>query len=74
MKLRELLLSVVLLAFASGGVLAAEADKAKKQAEIGKAAQASLERFYEVKSELKAQVTNAPGYAVFTIYGISFLV
>jgi cytochrome c556 len=41
MKLRELLLSVVLLAFASGGVLAAEADKAKKQAEIRKATQAS---------------------------------
>ncbi len=74
MKLRELLLSVLLFSFASGGTLAADADKAKKQAEIKKAAQASLERFYKVKPELKAQVAKAPGYGIFTTYGISFLV
>lgn len=74
MTLHKLLLSVVLFAFASGGALAADADKAKKQAEIKKAAQASLDRFYKAKPELKAQVAKAPGYGIFTSYGISFLV
>jgi len=74
MKLRDLLLSVVLFSFASGGALAADADKAKKQAELQKAAQASLDRFYKAKPELKGQVAKAPGYAVFTTFGISFLV
>lgn len=73
MKLRELLLSVVLLSFLGASAFAADADKAKKQAEIQKAAQASLERFYKAKPGLKADVAKAPGYAVFTTYGISFL-
>lgn len=49
-------------------------DKAAKQAEIVKHTDAALQRFYEKKPELKAAVAKAPGYGVFTTYGISFLV
>jgi hypothetical protein len=57
----------------SGGALAAD-DKAGKQAEIRTVAQASLEKFYAAQPELRAQVAKAPGYGVFTTYGLSFLV
>ena len=33
----------------------------------------SLEKFYKFKPELKAAVAKAPGYAVFTTYGVSFI-
>lgn len=73
MKLHHLLMTGVLaLSFISGGALAA--DKAAKQAEIRKVTAASLEKFYQAKPELKEQVAKAPGYAVFTTYGLSFLV
>jgi len=74
MRLRNILLSIVLLSFVGTGALAADADKAKKQAEIKQATQAALARFYKAKPELKGQVAKAPGYGVFTTYGISFLI
>lgn len=74
MKLVNLFLSIVLLSFATAGAFAADADMAKKQAEVRKATTASLERFYKAKPELKAEVNKAPGYAVFTTYGLSLLV
>lgn len=49
-------------------------DKAAKQAEVRKAAAAALEKFYAKNPSLKAEVGKAPGYAVFTTYGVSFLV
>ena len=68
--LRILGLCVLSLGFLAGGAMAQ--DKAAKQAEVIKKTQATMERFYAKKPELKAAVANAPGYAVFTTYGISF--
>jgi len=49
-------------------------DKAAKQAEVVKSTQAAMERFYKAKPDLKAAVAKAPGYGVFTTYGVSFLI
>jgi lipid-binding SYLF domain-containing protein len=65
--------STLILAFATGNALA-ETDKAKKQAEIRKAAATSLQEFYKSQPSLEADVTKAPGYAVFTTYGLSFII
>jgi lipid-binding SYLF domain-containing protein len=74
MKLHAFLTgAVVALSLVAGGA-AAQSDKAKKQAEIDKATAAALEKFYKAKPELKAAVSKAPGYAIFTTYGVSFLV
>lgn len=74
MQLKNLFIAgSVILSFAAGGAFAQDA-KAKKQAEITKATSASMEKFYKAKPELKADVEKAPGYAVFTTYGLSFVV
>jgi lipid-binding SYLF domain-containing protein len=62
-----------MLSFASGSALAQD-EKAKKQAEVRAATQESLEKFYKADPSLQAAVQNAPGYAVFKTYGISFLI
>jgi len=49
-------------------------DKAAKQAEVMKSTQAAMERFYKARPQLKAAVAKAPGYGVFTTYGVSFLI
>ena len=73
MKLTGILTSAVLiLTLAAGNSFAA--DKASKQAEIRKVAQSSLQKFYESDPSLKPRVESAPGYGVFTTYGLSFLI
>lgn len=73
MKISRILgIGALMLSFAAGGAFAA--DKAAKQAEIMKNTNAALEKFYTAKPELKAAVAKAPGYAVFTTYGLSFIV
>jgi lipid-binding SYLF domain-containing protein len=73
MKLQRLLgFGVLSLALLTGSAFAQ--DKAAKQAEVVKKTQASMERFYKAKPELKAAVGKAPGYGIFTTYGVSFLV
>jgi lipid-binding SYLF domain-containing protein len=62
-----------MLSLAAGNALAQD-EKANKQAEIRKVTQISLQRFYKAKPELKGAVEKAPGYAVFTTYGLSFLI
>ena len=75
MKLHEWLVAgTLMLSFAAGSAIAADADKAKKQAEIRKAAQATLSRFYKANPKLKSEVDKSPGYGVFTTYGLSFIV
>jgi lipid-binding SYLF domain-containing protein len=73
MKAFKLFLQALLvLALAAGTAMAQ--DKAKKQAEIQKGVNTALEKFYKAKPELKGEVAKAPGYAVFTTYGLSFLI
>jgi len=72
--LKSVILGVTLLAVSAAGALAADADKAKKQAEIQKMAQAALPEFYKAQASLKAEVEKAPGYAVFSTFGLSFIV
>ena len=64
---------VATLAFVATSAIA-QSDKAKKQAEVLKAAETSLNDFYKADPKTKAEVEKAPGYAVFTTYGLSFLV
>jgi lipid-binding SYLF domain-containing protein len=73
MKLYTLLGATLLSLSLLGGPALAQ-DKAAKQAEIVKHTDVALQRFYAKKPELKAAVAKAPGYGVFTTYGISFLV
>jgi lipid-binding SYLF domain-containing protein len=73
MKMLRLLTGAVLVLSLASGTALAQTEKAKKQAEIRKVAQSSLERFYKAEPKLKAEVGKAPGYAVFTSYGFSFL-
>jgi len=49
-----------------------QADKAAKQSEVKAKAMQALEDFYKADPKLKAEVGKAPGYAVFTTFGLSF--
>jgi len=68
--LKWLATAATLTAFGLSSAMAA--DKAK-QDEVLKAAQTTLADFYKAEPKIKAEVEKAPGYAVFTTYGISFL-
>ena len=73
MKLGNLFTAAsIILSLAAGNALGQD-DKAKKQAEIKKVTQATLQKFYKAKPELKGDVEKAPGYAVFTTFGLSFV-
>jgi lipid-binding SYLF domain-containing protein len=50
------------------------ATKAEKQAESLKATAAALERFKAKQPDLKETLAKVPGYAVFTTYGVSFII
>jgi len=65
--------SSLILAFATGGAFA-DSDKDSKRAEIRKAAAAALQEFYKNQPSLEADVAKAPGYALFTTYGLSFII
>lgn len=50
----------------------AQGDKGAKQSEIRQKAMQTLQDFYKAEPKLKDAVAMAPGYAVFTTYGLSF--
>ena len=66
--------AVMAMALFVGACATAPSDKASKQAEIRKATQASLEKFYKADPNLKSAVASAPGYGIFTTYGLSFII
>lgn len=70
----RLLIGALALSFATGSALAADSEKAKKQAEIRKVTTSTLDRFYKANPRLKAEVAKSPGYGVFTTYGLSFII
>jgi lipid-binding SYLF domain-containing protein len=73
MQVRKLLvIGATLVSFVAAGTAFAQ-DKAAKQAEVKAKAAATLADFYKAEPKLKGEVANAPGYAVFTTYGLSFL-
>jgi len=49
-------------------------EKASKQAEVRKATQSSLGKFYKADPKLQSEVAKAPGYGIFTTYGLSFII
>ncbi len=68
------LIAVLLtLGFSANAVFAADkpVDKNKEQADIRKMRTEALAAIYKQKPELKAKVEAAPGYAVFTDYGVT---
>src|SRR5512134_2614499 len=65
--------TAAIVSFTSTGAFA-QSEKEKKQAEVRTKAEATLNDFYKAEPKLKAEVGKAPGYAVFTTYGLSFLV
>ena len=70
---RLLVLGAMSLSLLATGAWAKD-DKATKQAEVVTKTGAAMERFYKVKPELKDAVAKAPGYGIFTTYGVSFVV
>ena len=73
MKLHTILgTGALMLSLVAGSAFAQ--DKAAKQAEVLKIANTTLDKFYAKKPAIKAEVAKAPGYAVFTTYGFSFIV
>jgi lipid-binding SYLF domain-containing protein len=74
MKLHRILITGALVASFTAGSALAQDEKAKKQAEVRKVTATSLEKFYKADPKLKEAVAKAPGYAIFTTYGLSFLV
>ena len=53
---------------------AKQVPKAEQQAEIRKAAQDALAKFEATEPKIKGEIAAAPGYAVFTTYGLSFMI
>jgi lipid-binding SYLF domain-containing protein len=67
-------LSVAALALLIGACATSPSDKASKQAEVRQATHKSLDKFYKADPKLQSAVASAPGYAVFTTYGLSFII
>jgi lipid-binding SYLF domain-containing protein len=62
------------LSFGACSTTPTPGERTSQQAEIRQATHQSLERFYKADPNLKSEVANAPGYGIFTTYGLSFIV
>ncbi|WP_046006355.1 YSC84-related protein [Pseudoalteromonas rubra] len=66
MRTIPLLMSVVLSVFLSACASMGPGDAAQKRAEIQKMKRETLTKLYSKKPDVRAQLSNAPGYAVFS--------
>src|SRR3954465_10134483 len=73
MKLHQTLAALGATLVLSACLPSFAATQSDKQAEVRAAVAASLEKIYKVQPRIKAEVAAAPGYAVFTTYGVSFV-
>ena len=71
MRFSKLLITGIALVSILGSGAYAQ-DKAAQQAEVKAKAMQALQDFYKADPKLKDAVAKAPGYAVFTTYGLSF--
>jgi lipid-binding SYLF domain-containing protein len=72
--LPRLLVALLVLGLASATAFADDkAEIQKKRTEVRKMRDQALASIYKQRPELKARVAAAPGYAVFTDYGITFI-
>src|SRR4051812_3699339 len=60
-------------ALVAGSTVHAQADKGAKQSEVKAKANQTLQDFYKADPQLQDAVLKAPGYAVFTTFGLSFV-
>ena len=67
---RMLVIGALLTTLLASGAYAQ--DKAAQQAEVKAKAMQALQDFYKADPKIKDVVNKAPGYAVFTTYGLSF--
>jgi lipid-binding SYLF domain-containing protein len=74
MKLHNLVTIATLAVIFAACATMSPGEKAQKQAQTRRATQAALDRFYKADPKLQSEVANAPGYAVFTTYGLSLIV
>ena len=74
MKLFNLLTMATLSLLVGACAGTPPSQKAGKQDEVRQATRQSLDKFYNANPQLRNDVAAAPGYAVFTTYGISFIV
>jgi len=65
--------ALTMFSFTTTGAFA-QTEKEKNQAEIQTKVDQTLAEFYKAKPKFEAEVKKAAGYAVFTSYGLSFLV
>jgi lipid-binding SYLF domain-containing protein len=70
LRRKLLFVGTVLLSLPAAGVFGA--DKAAEQSEIKAKTDQALQDFYKADSKLKSAVASAPGYAIFTTFGLSF--
>ncbi len=75
MKIAKLVAAGVLGLLFVGGAIAEDKakDKAAKQSEIRKMASETLQEVYKLDPSIKDKVQKAPGYAVFSTFGLSFI-
>ena len=67
-----LVIVAALTSLLASGAYAQDKDKAAHQAEVKAKAMQALQDFYKADAKIKDAVHKAPGYAVFTTYGLSF--